>query len=111
MMNATTIQKNVLTALLIWVAASTHATHNEAGDTTSTPSARANCSASFQDGCAHDSGGSVTVSGFAAPAGVLGVSLPESGALLLIAGFVAWTLRPWSRSSGKRAARTPPRIS
>lgn len=80
-------------ALLVSLAVSAQAAQSGGNDTNPTADERASCNASFHDGCARDSGGSVSASGFAAPAGGLGTSAPESGALLILAGLVAWGRR------------------
>ena len=90
------------TLILLCVAASAHGYHNGAGDTTSTPDERASCNASFHDGCQQPSGSTLSSSGFAAPAGVLGGSLLESASLL---AMVVLAVAPRRRRASRSAAK------
>ena len=81
---------------------SSGAAPNETSDT------NASCNASFHVGCQQDSGSTLSSSGFAAPAGVLGGSLPESASLLaMVALVLVLRWRRTARSDAKKQQSTP----
>jgi hypothetical protein len=78
-----------LTLLMVLAANGVHAQASGGNAPNSTADSNASCNASFHVGCMTDSGGSVASSGFAAPVGALGASLPESASLAVLVVIAA----------------------
>ena len=96
----------VLTLLLDLAANVVHAQASGGSAPNTTADTNASCNASFHVGCTTSSGGSVASSGFAAPAGVLGASLPESASLAMLVLFaVALRIRRAPRSAPEKQER------
>lgn len=83
------MKRLTLTLLLVLAANGVLAQTTGGSAPNSTADTNASCNASFHAGCATDSGGSVASSGFAAPVGALGASLPESASLAVLVVIAA----------------------